>query len=906
MVSVGLAGALQGSGMLTTAGLTGALFVLLAGMVLLPVILDRMVRKPLASLATGMMTLTQDSAGQMIQMSRQSDAIGEVARASIAMLERHDHVEGMAGSLREAQGFSRDLHETAALLKQGQTQIAKGLVSTAEELEALRRTVSDGQADITNVYARAVREAERNAGAFEAVQQDLSTSGQMVINAVSALQRETSAVAGQRALMSAGIVAAASELNEVTRTLAVHVDMLGPQGHDVRSALLDIADRRASFVQTIEQATTAATRLNDVLSRVDERVSQAVGDTGSLKSAIEAMAPKLDEALSGVQMVGRALPEAAMLITGSLENIEAAVSEARSSVDVKLVALAANAATQAEYAGGLGEFQTAFETMRDDVGEMRQSFMPVIKDIQETLDRSVESLATLERVSVDIGSVQGSVAPMVDQVRHALDRTVETLASLERVTSDMKPASGGTAHANPLQVIQPEIDLAQKLLVGFRLIMRSLGEEVDTLRTKVAEIEAPQPSGTLFPTGLAPTGLDADLTGRLDQIEARLADIAAAISTHAAAAPTGASLAKYGEILPPTQDLGPEQLSFQRLLVGFRVLMRNISSESERLQSSVSRIAQDADGLAGVATPHTERLEQMLGAMGEMIAQLGERLRDVPVGTAARPATGTHVFDAQQAGFERVLVGFRLLMRDLGQEADKLRGVVSHANAASAGADTSGADTSGADTSGAVVIGRVDSQMQALNASFSTLLVDLETRLSSPLADAADNIGFAVAETLALLEQRLAEPIHQMVESARDCAQMLRDVKQSLAAQPVALASAQTPVPYQSSGSGSSAERLGEVTSRMDRWISQVDGTMAELTRNLSGSHDISDPELQEALDERIAQLGVLATQMRRETSEFVAVGAAISRDLEDHAEPEMQKKAATGGMGSLFGRRKK
>jgi hypothetical protein len=38
-----------------------------------------------------------------------------------------------------------------------------------------------------------------------------------------------------------------------------------------------------------------------------------------------------------------------------------------------------------------------------------------------------------------------------------------------------------------------------------------------------------------------------------------------------------------------------------------------------------------------------------------------------------------------------------------------------------------------------------------------------------------------------------------------------------------------------------------------------------------------------------------------------VAVGAAISRDLDEKAEPETTRKAAVnGGMGGLFGRKKR
>jgi hypothetical protein len=902
LVAVGMAGALMASPALAVAGSLGALCVLLAGAVMTPMLLDRSVRQPLSALSHGMMVLTPETANAIVKMAERPDAVGEVARASVALLEKHDHVEGIARGVREAQGFARDLARTADLLKQGQTQIAQGLVGTADELEALRRTVSNGQADISDVYARAARDAERGLDLFGSVRADLAA-------AADHLQRETSAIAAQRALMAAGVETVTHDLNAATRLLETHVEALGPDGHDVRGALVDIADRRASFVQTIETATLAATRLDDVLRRVDERVGATLGDAGTLRASIEALGPKLDETLHGVQLVGRSLPEAARLLSSGIESIETSVNDSRQSIEDRLAAIAPAPVEPAEgqqsvlndlshsaelfkeiiaaNTASIVEFQAAFDLMRADVGDLRQSFVPVVTDVQETLDRSVEALAALERVSVDIGSMQGAVVPMVEEVKLALDRTVETLAGLERVTADMDRTAKGApvAHdASAMQAVQPGIDQAQKLLVGFRIITRSLGEQVEALKTKVAAFEVPA-----VPEAAGPgAGLGAEVLRRFDLLDGKLADLAASgaagMRTH------------HGEVLPPTQDFGPEQQSFQRLLAGFRILMRNISTESERLQASVSKIAHDSEGVAGrvdsMAAPHSDRLETMLGAMGEMVVQLGERVRD-GAPQAGRSAAGSHMFDAQQAGFERVLVGFRLLMRDLGQEADKLRGALSvMPDGMSAGHEP-----------GAAVVARVDHQMQALNASLAALMGDLEARMASPINAAADNIGHAVAESLASLEQRLAEPVHLMIDTAKECAVLLRDVKKALAEAPASPAAAALVPATQ----GHPAARITEVTDRVDRWIDEVDGTINDLSENLSDARNVADPKLQKALDQRIGQLTELAVQMRRETSEFIAVGAAISRDLDDTTDAEPPRKAAaSSGMGGLFGRKKR
>jgi hypothetical protein len=102
-----------GSPLLATAAMLAQLCLLTGTLLLLPLLLDRTVRKPLATLARGMMSLTPPHADDIIRLSGRADAVGEVARASILLLERHDHVEGIASSVRDAQGVARDLRKMA-------------------------------------------------------------------------------------------------------------------------------------------------------------------------------------------------------------------------------------------------------------------------------------------------------------------------------------------------------------------------------------------------------------------------------------------------------------------------------------------------------------------------------------------------------------------------------------------------------------------------------------------------------------------------------------------------------------------------------------------------------------------------------------------------------------------------
>ncbi len=293
LAGAALAGQHLGSPQLAAAAMLAALCLLTGTLLLLPLLLDRAVRRPLATLARGMISLTPQHADDIIRLSGRADAVGEVARASILLLERHDHVEGIASSVRDSQGVARDLRKMADMLREGQNQIAHYLFGTTREIEALRRATSEGQAGLSETWAAAAQETRREVEALQAVRHSLAASGSTVEDAARRLQREASSFGAHRSLAGASLDAVIGDLTSASRALAAQVRTLGPEGHDIASALVDIGDRRASFVQTIDQVTIAALRLEDLLRRVDQRIPVAAGD-----------------AMPFEQLVGRALPAA--------------------------------------------------------------------------------------------------------------------------------------------------------------------------------------------------------------------------------------------------------------------------------------------------------------------------------------------------------------------------------------------------------------------------------------------------------------------------------------------------------------------------------------------------------------------------------------------------------------------
>jgi hypothetical protein len=305
-----LAGQHLGSPLLATAAMLAALGLLTGTLLLLPLLLDRTVRRPLATLARGMTSLTLQRADDIIRLSGRADAVGEVARASILLLERHDHVDGIASSVRDSHGVARDLRKMADMLREGQNQIAHYLLGTTREIEALRRAASEGQAGLNETWAAAAQETRREVKALQAIRHDLAASGSTVEDAARLLQREASSLGAHRSLAGASLDTVIRDLSSASRALATQVRTLGPDGHDIASALVDIGDRRASFVQTVDQVTIAALRLEDLLRRVDKRVRGAHSQTNPLQSAVDGATLNADDTIPFEQLIGRALPAA--------------------------------------------------------------------------------------------------------------------------------------------------------------------------------------------------------------------------------------------------------------------------------------------------------------------------------------------------------------------------------------------------------------------------------------------------------------------------------------------------------------------------------------------------------------------------------------------------------------------
>jgi hypothetical protein len=353
-----------------------------------------------------------------------------------------------------------------------------------------------------------------------------------------------------------------------------------------------------------------------------------------------------------------------------------------------------------------------------------------------------------------------------------------------------------------------------RLSAAFRLVMRDMSSENNKLGDVVQS-----------------------LATSVEQVRARLEELHAPVRAKPDAVQTSnAALTTDG--LP---DIRSETQSLRRLLVGFRLLMKDVGGEAGRLRDVI-------DGLAAARVPAIPTPDQIgparLDGLSAAVADFSGKLDEIAAaiaGQKVRDAAPALVHAAEKESLQRVLAGFRLLMRDLSGEVDALRGKVA----------------------------AIDIPPAANDASVDPSL---------PLREAASAISIGVAETLAAIEIKLDEPLARLTEATAESAKLLQVAHRALSA----------PAKAPSKASPASADALVDAVSRVERAAGMIDekvGGVDKLAAQLKRQGAGRD----EALAALIGGLHEAAAGLKAESGDFLAVSAALSRDLERAAGVEDQ-----------------
>jgi hypothetical protein len=682
--------------------------------------------------------------------------------------------------------FSVQMREMTDLACRMHADMAGKLAASEARMQAAAKALADGEARIGERMAEFSRmagdvadAADRQTIALQAAMQEaLRRTSDMAAEAVKPLKAEAQAAASQVA--DSGLA-----LRAETETLLAHMKQAGATFNSRAEAAVKLQTERlaeavgnaflasqAKLGQTAEALNTAAAALaGRVLAQTEAQAAQSA-ELAVMADHITRFAAALPDVDGMIRR--EAMAEATVRRMETAAEAVKAVGGglAETAVQLQGAAVAVSAAAQERQQAGARAAQDHADGIKELAGSMREGFT---------------------RLAAERNDITTEILTRIDEVAERI-----------KVETRENAAAGGLSGAR--QVFDAERASITRLSAAFRLVMRDMSSE----NTKLGDVVQA-------------------LATSVEQVRARIEELhvpAPVAQVHAGPAHQPPS----PDGLP---DIRSETQSLRRLLVGFRLLMKDVGGEAIRLRQSVNFIAATALPTAPQPVPaDTARIDAISGE----VAGLSTKLDDVLSAMAAlqTQAEGPKaVHAAEKDSLQRLLMGFRLLLRDLSGEVEALRGKVSAITAPPAAND-------------------------------------VDTDPAQPLREVASQISTGVAETLAALEVRLDEPLARLTEATAESAKLLQVAHQAMAA-PAKRVTADAPI---------AAEALDDAIARIERAagmidtrVAGVDRLAAQLKRQGSGGEP--------TLATLIGDLQQVTADLRAESGDFLAVSAALSRDLE-------------------------
>ncbi|MGL4636219.1 MAG: hypothetical protein ACRCWF_09580 [Beijerinckiaceae bacterium] len=381
-------------------------------------------------------------------------------------------------------------------------------------------------------------------------------------------------------------------------------------------------------------------------------------------------------------------------------------------------------------------------------------------------------------------------------------------------------------------------------------------------------------------------------------------------------------------------ELNVEREAMKRLTVGYRMMMRDVGKESQRLEGLVG-------ALESSIAAFDRKLEEQKAAPAPM--------QDTAV-SSSEAAIKLPNLDEEKTSFQRLSVGFRLLLQDISSETERLRGAVdgvSKATVAQAApasnppicmdrieslledinrsqADLAQRlDTRASETGTSVQAPDIVPQqsasalpklsdekdsLQRILVGFRLLLKEisnetgayrakvaeikqpdmlvlspsLEPELLAPLNLTAERIAEGIAESLSMMEQKLSDPLALLNASVGENIAALKLAHSSLAE---ASQKTSAPTPKHNAPSQSSLS-VADAVKSMERAAALVDqrvGSADQLLTLLKKGGAMNA----ESLRELVMGMNEAASALRSEAGDLLAIGASLHHDLTSHITAE-------------------
>jgi hypothetical protein len=577
------------------------------------------------------------------------------------------------------------------------------------------------------------------------------------------------------------------------------------------------ADIMASRVAEAMQGGEA--RLASVSEALDHAAGALAHRIWTTAEAQDTKTRSFEQLVAKCEQLAAAIPQPETVAARFAQDQETSLRIADVSKSVNVAAL--------KIIGAVDEMQAAktdFATAHSEGAEK----MGALAGQQSEIVNAIGGLAGLvdKLVVRTVEDQNESVTEMLGRMDHLRDAVDSLIAKGEAVPMPVEAPSTTTA-------LDIEREAMKRLTVGYRLMMRDIGKENERLEQLVG-------------------ALGASIQMLNEKAEATPVPVIVA-------APAGPEASAMELPL-----LDAEKNSLQRLTVGFRLLLNDISGEAGRLRETVDGVTALAARWPQLALGQRNsmpdpRIEQHFVSLHEALARLDGKFDELKpteieqaVEAVERNAAALPLFDSEKTSFQHVLTGFRLLLRDIGAQTENYREKI-----------------------GAI------RQPEIL-----VLSPTIEADLLAPLHHTAERIAEGVAETISALEHKLAEPVASLNNAVADGARILTAAHSVMAAMsekssaaPAAMAS-HAITDNANTGNIATGDALAEAVASMDRAAASIDqkiGSIDQLLAMLRKGGAVGSEQLRGIVQD----MGEAAATLRAEAGDFLAIGAALSRDIE-------------------------
>ncbi|WP_295847028.1 hypothetical protein, partial [Tardiphaga sp.] len=230
-------------------------------------------------------------------------------------------------------------------------------------------------------------------------------------------------------------------------------------------------------------------------------------------------------------------------------------------------------------------------------------------------------------------------------------------------------AASPSAASHPDLELVTEFDAAraplQRLLVASQLAVRDIGQQSDRLHTTIDGFAAPENTVTV------PVQLDlSPLVERLDDVVTRLASLETATQESSPTRPAEPNLGLLAEF-------EASKAPMQRILVGFRLALREISGSAAQFRDTIGQIT--AQPVTEAATAPVIDLSPIVASIDDLalrFTSMENTTREAIQSQPARPAIDNQMLPLltlDRSATNTALTGLKLMMREIADNATALR-----------------------------------------------------------------------------------------------------------------------------------------------------------------------------------------------------------------------------------------